>query len=134
MPSTRSDMCRCRRTSDRPDEPSDRERYQTVFARARGSIAAPTAGLHFDRALIDAVQAAGVLWTTLTLARRLRDLQTRADRKRPEDHRVDAERFDIPPATAAAIAAAHAAGRRVLAVGTTTTRALETAAVARPGR
>lgn len=113
---------------DRPDEPSDRERYQTVFANARGSIAAPTAGLHFDRALIDAVQAAGVLWTTLTLHvgyGTFKPVRT----ENVLNHRVDAERFDIPPATAAAVAAAHAAGRRVLAVGTTTTRALETAAV-----
>jgi S-adenosylmethionine:tRNA ribosyltransferase-isomerase len=111
----------------RADEPVDRERYQTVFARERGSIAAPTAGLHFDGHLISSLRDAGVHWTTLTLHVGYGTFKP----VRTEDvlqHRVDAERFDIPGATVEAIGRARAAGRRVVAVGTTTTRALETAA------
>lgn len=120
----------------RPDTDADRERYQTVFAAARGSVAAPTAGLHFDQAAIDAIRARGARWTTVTLHVGYGTFKpVRVDRV--EDHVVDPERYDIPPATADAVAAARAAGRRVIAVGTTTTRALESAAVGpgalRPG-
>ena len=111
----------------RADDPDDRDRYQTIFARERGSVAAPTAGLHFDRELLSALQTAGVEWATLTLHVGYGTFKP----VRNDDvleHRVDAERFDIPPATAAAIERARADGRRVIAVGTTTTRALETAA------
>jgi S-adenosylmethionine:tRNA ribosyltransferase-isomerase len=111
----------------RPDHAADRERYQTVFAKERGSIAAPTAGLHFDEPLIAALRDAGVDWTTLTLHVGYGTFKP----VRTEDvlqHRVDAERFDIPDATAAAVRRARAAGSRVVAVGTTTTRTLETAA------
>ena len=111
----------------RPDTPADRERYQTVFANARGSVAAPTAGLHFDAATIDAIRARGVAWTTVTLHVGYGTFKpVRVDRV--EDHTVDAERYAIPASAADAIRAARAAGRRVVAVGTTTTRALESAA------
>ena len=111
----------------RPDEAADRERYQTVFARNRGSVAAPTAGLHFDAELIGAIRARGAAWTTVTLHVGYGTFKpVRAERV--EDHTVDAERFSLSPATADAIQSAHAAGGRVIAVGTTTTRALESAA------
>ena len=110
----------------RADDETDRERYQTVFARARGSVAAPTAGLHFDRAALASLQSAGIDWATLTLHvgygtfKPVRSIEV-------EKHQVDAERFDIPAATVTAIEAARARGNRVVAVGTTTTRALESA-------
>ena len=120
----------------RPDDPADRERYQTVFAGARGSVAAPTAGLHFDAPLIDAIRARGVSWATVTLHVGYGTFKpVRVDRV--EDHTVDAERYDISAAAADAIHAARSRGGRVIAVGTTTTRALESAALAsgeiRPG-
>ena len=111
----------------RPDTDADRERYQTVYARVRGSIAAPTAGLHFDAALLDALAAAGIGTAPITLHVGYGTFKpVRADRV--EDHVVDPERYDIPVTTAEAIAAVRRARRRVVAVGTTTTRALESAA------
>jgi S-adenosylmethionine:tRNA ribosyltransferase-isomerase len=110
----------------RADRPEDRETYQTVFARERGSIAAPTAGLHFTPALIEALGAAGIGWATVTLHVGYGTFKpVRAERV--EEHRVDPERFVVTEATAAAIAAARASGGRIVAVGTTTTRALESA-------
>jgi S-adenosylmethionine:tRNA ribosyltransferase-isomerase len=117
----------------RDDTPADRERYQTVFAAHRGSIAAPTAGLHFDQALLDALARAGVERTAVTLhvgygtfkPVRVEDV---------EDHAVDPEPYEIGEAAARAIDAALDAGRRVIAVGTTTTRALEDAARRGDGR
>jgi S-adenosylmethionine:tRNA ribosyltransferase-isomerase len=98
-----------------------------VFAAARGSVAAPTAGLHFDPPLLSALRAAGVGWATVTLHVGYGTFQpVRVDRV--EDHRVDAERWEIPEPTARAIGSARAAGRRTVAIGTTTTRTLETAA------
>ncbi len=111
----------------RPDTDADRERYQTVFAQARGSIAAPTAGLHFDESLLAALASAGIGRATVTLHVGYGTFKP----VKVDDitqHRVDAERFVIPPDTAHAIAAAKASGARVVAVGTTTTRALESAA------
>jgi S-adenosylmethionine:tRNA ribosyltransferase-isomerase len=121
---------------DRPDTPDDRERYQTVFADSRGSVAAPTAGLHFDAATIAGLKARGVNWQTVTLHVGYGTFKpVRVDRV--EDHTVDPERFAISTATADAVAAARSSGSRVIAVGTTTTRALESAATApgivRPG-
>jgi S-adenosylmethionine:tRNA ribosyltransferase-isomerase len=111
----------------RPDTPGDRERYQTVFASARGSVAAPTAGLHFTPALLGALAARGVERTSITLHVGYGTFKpVRAELV--EDHRVDPERYEISEAAAAAINAALDAGRRVVAVGTTTTRALECAA------
>ena len=110
----------------RPDTAADRERYQTVFARSRGSVAAPTAGLHIDRVLLASLQLAGVGWTTITHHVGYGTFQpVRAERV--EDHRVHPERYEITDTAAAAIAATRLAGGRVVAVGTTTTRALESA-------
>jgi S-adenosylmethionine:tRNA ribosyltransferase-isomerase len=112
---------------DRPDTAADRERYQTIFARARGSVAAPTAGLHFDEGVLAALASAGIGQATVTLHVGYGTFKpVRVDRV--EDHTVDPERYDIPPGTVAAVRRTHAAGRRVVAVGTTTTRALESAA------
>ncbi|MDO8837264.1 MAG: tRNA preQ1(34) S-adenosylmethionine ribosyltransferase-isomerase QueA [Vicinamibacterales bacterium] len=111
----------------RPDLDLDRERYQTVFARETGSIAAPTAGLHFTPTLLAALDHAGVTRVAVTLHVGYGTFKpVRAERV--EDHSVDEEHYTIPPDTAAAIAAARQAGRRVVAVGTTTTRARESAA------
>ena len=105
----------------------DRDRYQTVYAREAGAIAAPTAGLHFTQALLERVRAGGVATTCLTLhlgVGTFRPVQV----ERVEAHRMGAERYRIPEAAALAVKAARAGGRRVVAVGTTTTRALEHAA------
>jgi S-adenosylmethionine:tRNA ribosyltransferase-isomerase len=110
----------------RDDAARDRERYETVFARARGSVAAPTAGLHFSTGLIARLRERGVEMAEITLHVGYGTFQpVRVDRV--EDHRLDAERFEIPAAAADAIARARDAGRRVIAVGTTTTRTLEAA-------
>jgi S-adenosylmethionine:tRNA ribosyltransferase-isomerase len=117
----------------RGDTPVDRERYQTIFAAHRGSIAAPTAGLHFDVALLDALARAGVERTSVTLHVGYGTFKpVRVDDV--EAHVVDPEPYVIGDAAAAAINAARAAGRRVIAVGTTTTRALEDAARRGAGR
>jgi S-adenosylmethionine:tRNA ribosyltransferase-isomerase len=111
----------------RPDRPEDRERYQTVYARNAGAVAAPTAGLHFDDALVSRLRAAGIGWTTLTLHVGYGTFKpVRAERV--EDHRVDAERFVFSPETAAAVNMTRRARRRIVAVGTTTTRTLESVA------
>jgi S-adenosylmethionine:tRNA ribosyltransferase-isomerase len=98
-----------------------------VFARARGSVAAPTAGLHFDAGLVDRLRASGVGWTAITHHVGYGTFKpVRA--ARVEEHTVDPESYEIPPGAADLIASTHAAGSRVVAVGTTTTRALESAA------
>jgi S-adenosylmethionine:tRNA ribosyltransferase-isomerase len=110
----------------RPDVPSDRERYQTVYARELGSVAAPTAGLHFTVELLDRLRTRGVDRRELVLhvgPGTFRPVEV-ADVR---EHRVDPERFTIPVETAAAVDRARAEGRRVVAVGTTATRALESA-------
>jgi S-adenosylmethionine:tRNA ribosyltransferase-isomerase len=112
----------------RDDRPDDRERYQTVYAKARGSVAAPTAGLHFDDATIEAIRAAGIGWTTITLHVGYGTFKP-VRVERVEDHQVDPEPYEIGAIAAAAIVRARAAGRRVVAIGTTTTRALESAAM-----
>ena len=117
----------------RADTLADRERYQTVFARSRGSIAAPTAGLHFTPELLAALEAAGVERAAVTLHvgyGTFKPVRTEV----VEEHTVDPERYEIGEATAAAIHRARAEGRRVIAVGTTTTRALEDAAARGGGR
>ena len=111
----------------RGDTDEDRERYQTVFAAARGSIAAPTAGLHFDEALVSAVDAAGVQRATVTLHVGYGTFKP-VRVEEVEAHTVDPEPYEISAAAAAAINGALDAGRRIIAVGTTTTRALEDAA------
>ncbi|HNV02919.1 MAG TPA: tRNA preQ1(34) S-adenosylmethionine ribosyltransferase-isomerase QueA, partial [Vicinamibacterales bacterium] len=117
----------------RPDVDLDRERYQTIFAREPGSIAAPTAGLHFTEAILQSLDAAGVERTMLTLhvgygtfkPVRVEDA---------DDHSVDPERYAISEGAASRINAALDAGRRIVAAGTTTTRALESAVALGDGR
>jgi S-adenosylmethionine:tRNA ribosyltransferase-isomerase len=117
----------------RADTAADRERYQTVFAEHRGSIAAPTAGLHFDDPLLGAIRDAGVERTSLTLHVGYGTFKpVRADNV--EDHVVDPEPYEISSSAADAINRARAERRRIVAVGTTTTRALEAAARAGGGR
>ena len=106
---------------------ADAERYQTVYARAPGAVAAPTAGLHFDAAMLDALRARGVVIAHVTLhvgagtfqPVRVSDLR---------EHQMHSEWYDVPQATVDAIHAAHARGTKILAVGTTSLRALESAA------
>ena len=111
----------------RPDRPEDRARYQTVYAREQGSVAAPTAGLHFTPALLERLAARGIERAELVL-------HVGPGTFRPvkvddvEHHRVDPEAFVIPDETADRIAAARRRGSRVVCVGTTTVRALETRA------
>ena len=108
----------------RPDRPADRERYQTVFAREAGSVAAPTAGLHFTPTLLERLRTRGITTASLVLhvgPGTFRPVEVEDVRA----HRVLAERFTIPEETASAIDRARREGRRVVAVGTTTTRALE---------
>ena len=115
----------------RPAEPSDAERYQTVYARRAGAVAAPTAGLHFDAAMLERLSAAGVGSATLTLHVGSGTYQPiRADD--PDGHRMHGEAVEVPEGLCAAVEAAKARGGRVVAVGTTCVRALETAA--RAGR
>jgi S-adenosylmethionine:tRNA ribosyltransferase-isomerase len=111
----------------RPDVQADRERYQTIFARARGAVAAPTAGLHFTPALVGALDARGIGVTSVTLHVGYGTFKP-VRVERVADHRVDAERYEIGGEAALAIRRARGGGHRVVAVGTTTTRALETAA------
>jgi len=117
----------------RPDRDDDRDRYQTMFARARGSVAAPTAGLHFTPGLVAALSARGIDVVTLTLHVGYGTFQPIRS-ERVEEHRMDAEHFEIPGASADAINRALDEGRRVIAVGTTTTRALESTAARHGGR
>ena len=116
---------------DRAPEPADRERYQTVFACNSGSVAAPTAGLHFDADTFAALDARGVKHAFITLHVGAGTFQpVRVEEL--ERHIMHAEHLEVPESTAGAINAAHAAGGRVIAVGTTVVRSLETAAAARP--
>ena len=116
----------------RADAASDFERYQTIYARERGSIAAPTAGLHFTPEILDALDARGVERASVTLHVGYGTFQpVRAGRV--EEHRVDAEHYEVSPATAAALTRARRDGRRVIAVGTTTTRTLESLAASADG-
>ncbi len=118
----------------RPDGPgeADAERYQTVYADKPGSVAAPTAGLHFTPALLAALEARGCAVTRVTLhvgpgtfaPVRTNDLS---------QHRMHAERYDVPPAAAEAIALARVARRPLLAVGTTVVRTLEAVAALHDG-
>jgi S-adenosylmethionine:tRNA ribosyltransferase-isomerase len=114
----------------------DRERYQTVFAREKGAVAAPTAGLHFTGDLLESIRGVGVEMATLTLHVGLGTfLPVRVDDLR--QHRMHREYFRIPEATAAAVNRKKSDGGRVIAVGTTSARALEHVATAdgviRPG-
>jgi len=111
----------------RPDRPADRERYQTVYAREGGSVAAPTAGLHFTAALLTRLQAKGVERAEVVLHVGPGTFQP-MKAARVEDHRVAPEPYTVPLETAAAVESTRARGGRVVAVGTTTARTLESAA------
>ena len=111
----------------RAPEEADRERYQTVFAAVEGAVAAPTAGLHFTPELLAAMKAAGHTLASVTLHVGPGTFRpVKADRL--EDHEMHEERYVVPEATRAAIAAAREEGRPVVAVGTTVVRTLESAA------
>ncbi len=107
--------------------PGDRERYQTVYARRPGAVAAPTAGLHLSASLIDQIRQRGVQVAFITLHVGLGTFKP-ISATRLTDHVMHDERFDIPGETAAAIRDCVARNGRIIAVGTTTTRALESAA------
>jgi S-adenosylmethionine:tRNA ribosyltransferase-isomerase len=116
----------------RSADSADRERYQSIFARAPGAVAAPTASLHFDPALIERIDALGVRRATVTLHVGAGTFQPlRVDNL--AEHVMHAERYEVTPALVEAVAACRAAGGRVVAVGTTVARALESAADAAPG-
>lgn len=112
---------------ERAPSAEDRARYQTVFARVPGAVAAPTAGLHFDEALLAGIAARGVETARITLhvgAGTFSPVRT----ERIEEHRLHPERFEIGADTVAAIGRTRQRGGRIVAVGTTTVRALESAA------
>jgi S-adenosylmethionine:tRNA ribosyltransferase-isomerase len=117
----------------RDDRADDRERYQTVFARERGSIAAPTAGLHFTPQMFESLAARGIGVVEITLHVGYGTFQP-VRVERVEDHRLEPEHYEVSPSAAAAIEAARENRRRVVAVGTTTTRTLEAVARANGGR
>jgi S-adenosylmethionine:tRNA ribosyltransferase-isomerase len=114
---------------ERPDELADHERYQTVYANRPGAVAAPTAGLHFDEELLEKVRASGVEVVFVTLHVGAGTFQpVRADELK--DHRMHAEYVEVSAAAVEKINRARAAGGRVVAVGTTAVRSLESAAQA----
>ncbi|OFW12563.1 MAG: tRNA preQ1(34) S-adenosylmethionine ribosyltransferase-isomerase QueA [Acidobacteria bacterium RIFCSPLOWO2_02_FULL_67_21] len=117
----------------REDRPFDRERYQTVFAKSSGSIAAPTAGLHFTSDVLARLASQGVERTEVTLHvgyGTFKPIRT----GRIDDHEVDPERYIVTPDAAAALTRARADGRRIVAVGTTSVRVLESLAWGPAGR
>jgi S-adenosylmethionine:tRNA ribosyltransferase-isomerase len=117
----------------RPDRAADRDRYQTVFARERGSVAAPTAGLHVSASLLAALAARGVEVVEVTLHVGYGTFQpVRVDEV--EAHRLDAEGYEISESAAGNVNQALDAKRRIIAVGTTTTRTLEAVGMANAGR
>lgn len=112
---------------DRAAEAADSARYQTVYAREAGAVAAPTAGLHFNTAMLDRLRAAGVetAWVTLHVgAGTFQPVRV----ENTNQHQMHTERYTVPQATVDAIAACRQRGGRVMAVGTTSLRALESAA------
>jgi|CXWL01.1.fsa_nt_gi S-adenosylmethionine:tRNA ribosyltransferase-isomerase len=117
----------------RPDTAADRERYQTVWARAPGAIAAPTAGLHFTPEILAALANAGIEQASVTLHVGIGTFKP-VTATLVHEHQMEAERYVVPAATAEAIAATRARGGRVVAVGTTVVRTLESAALADPSR
>ena len=112
---------------DRPARPEDGERYQTVYARERGSVAAPTAGLHFTSGILACLRDRGIEMAEITLHVGLGTFQP-IHVDRVEDHKLHRESYSISDQAAAKISRAVDAGRRVVAVGTTTVRTLEYAA------
>lgn len=111
---------------DRPDDTADRERYQTVFGEHHGAVAAPTAGLHFDQPLLAAIAAKGVNFAYVTLHVGAGTFQpVKVDRV--EDHHMHGELVQVDASVCAAVKATRAQGGRVVAVGTTCVRSLESA-------
>lgn len=111
---------------DREDEAADTERYQTVYARREGAVAAPTAGLHFDEGLLEALAEKGVEKTFVTLHVGAGTFQpVRVDNV--EDHQMHSEALEVSEEACAAVRRCRARGGRVVAVGTTSVRCLETA-------
>lgn len=121
---------------DRAAEPLDRERYQTVYARVPGSVAAPTAGLHFTQRVLEALAAKGVARAAVTLHVGVGTFRP-VEVDDPADHELHHEVYEVSEAAAAAVNSARGAGCRVWAVGTTAVRTLEAVAdgdgVIRPG-
>jgi S-adenosylmethionine:tRNA ribosyltransferase-isomerase len=116
----------------RPDTSEDRERYQTVYARSPGAVAAPTAGLHFSEELLREIEAAGIETARVTLHIGIGTFKP-VGAERIEEHRMDRERYEIGEEAAEAVRRAREAGRRIVAVGTTVVRTLEGAALAGGG-
>ena len=112
----------------RVDEPMDRDRYQTVYARARGSVAAPTAGLHFTLPMLDDLKSRGIDMVRVTLHVGYGTFKP-VTAERLDDHTIEPEDYDVDATAAAAITRAKQGGHRVIAVGTTTIRALESLTV-----
>jgi len=108
----------------RLDEAADRDRYQTVFARTPGAIAAPTAGLHFSERLLEEIAAAGIGIARVTLHVGIGTFKP-VSAERVEDHRMDRERYEVGEETAEAIRRTRESGGRIVAVGTTVVRTLE---------
>lgn len=109
----------------------DADRYQTVYARVPGAVAAPTAGLHFDQPMLDRIAQAGVAMASVTLHVGAGTFQP-VRVENVEDHVMHSEVFEVPQATAEAVARTQNAGGRVIAIGTTSLRALESAAAGGP--
>jgi S-adenosylmethionine:tRNA ribosyltransferase-isomerase len=117
----------------RPDEPLDRERYQTVYARQGSAVAAPTAGLHFTPKILERLRRRGIEIAEITLDVGLGTFEP-VRTERLEDHKIHEESYEISEDAARAIARAKSEGRPVLAIGTTVVRALEDAAEKSSGR
>ncbi len=113
---------------EKHDEPSDNQEYQTVYAKSEGSVAAPTAGLHFTDELLANLYKKGVQIEYVTLHVGLGTFQP-IDKENIEDFQIHSEYYEIDPETATRINKAKADGRRIIAVGTTTVRVLESASV-----
>jgi S-adenosylmethionine:tRNA ribosyltransferase-isomerase len=115
------------------EQAADRDRYQTVYARAAGSVAAPTAGLHFTPELLEKIRARGARTCFITLHVGLGTFAP-VKAERLEDHVMHEERFALSAETADALREAKSSGHRIVAVGTTTLRVLESATQAGEGR
>lgn len=116
----------------REDTASDRDRYQTIYARERGSVAAPTAGLHFTAGQLDDLASRGIERVEVTLHVGYGTFKP-VKAERVEEHVMDAERFTVSPEAAAALTRAKREGRRIIAVGTTAVRTLESLTIAPDG-
>ncbi|MDU8924153.1 tRNA preQ1(34) S-adenosylmethionine ribosyltransferase-isomerase QueA [Pasteurellaceae bacterium LIM206] len=114
---------------DRPDEEADQERYQTVYGKVPGAVAAPTAGLHFDNDLLEKLKAKGVNFAFVTLHVGAGTFQP-VRVENIEEHHMHAEYAEVPQTVTDAILATKAAGKRVIAVGTTSVRSIESSALA----